>query len=55
MNKIQFKKGQYQGRPSGIAVKFMRSASAAWGLPVQILRTDLRTVQEAMLWQESHI
>ena len=31
------------GQPSGVAVKFMHSALAAWDLSVQILDTDLCT------------
>ena len=41
---------QSQGWPSGIVVKFARSASAAWGLQLWILGADLCTTQ-AMLWQ----
>ena len=44
-----------KGRPSGAAVKFTPSASVAWGSPVQILDSDLRTACQAMLWQASHI
>ena len=37
-------------QPGGIVVKFTRSASAAWGLWVRILGTDLHTTHRAMLW-----
>ena len=39
------------GWPSGVLVKFAHSASAAWGLPVQIPGADLHTTCQAMLWQ----
>ena len=41
--------------PHGQVVKFMHSASAARGSPVQILGTDLHTAHQAMLWQVFHI
>lgn len=43
------------GRPSGVAVGFAHSASAALGSPLQILGADLRTTYQARLWQTSHI
>ena len=43
------------GQSSGVAIKFWRSASAAQSLQVQIPGTDLCTIYQAMLWQESHI
>ena len=48
------RKLSFWGQPGGAAVKFSCSASAVWGLPVRILGEDLRTVQQAMLWQASH-
>ena len=42
------------GQPSGTAVKFARSASAARGSLVQIPDVE-RTTYQAMLWQASHI
>ena len=44
-----------QGQPGGAAIKFARSASAAWGAPVQILGMDLCTACQAMLWLVSHV
>ena len=38
------------GWPSGVAVKFACSASAARGLQVQIPGADLRAAPQAMLW-----
>ena len=38
------------GPVSGTVVKFMHSASVAWGSLVQILGVDLHTVHQAMLW-----
>ena len=38
-------------RPSDIALKFMRSASAHCGLWVQIPGMDLHSAHQAMLWQ----
>ena len=35
-------------RPGGIAVKFVHSALAAWGSPVQILGMDLHTAHQAV-------
>ena len=35
------KRDQERGRPSGVVVKSVHSALAAWGLPVWILGTDL--------------
>ena len=35
------RKGKTRGRPGGTAVKFARSASVAWGSPVQILGADM--------------
>ena len=49
------KKKLIRGQPSGIVVKSTCSASAAQGLPVQILGSVLHTAQQAMLWQASHI
>ena len=43
------------GQPSGAAVKFACSASAAWGSLVQIPGVDLHTACQAMLWQASHM
>ena len=40
---------EYWGRPSGIVVKFMCSASAALGLWVRIPGTDIHTAHQAML------
>ena len=34
---------KYRGWPAGAVVKFARSASAAWGSPVWMPGTDLRT------------
>ena len=36
-------------------VRFTRSASVAWGLPVWMPGADLRTAPQAMLYQASHI
>ena len=44
-----------RGLPHGIAVKFLYSASVAWGSLIQIRCADLRTAYHAMLWQASHI
>ena len=44
-----------RGQPSGAAVEFMHSTSAAWGLLLWILGVDLCTACQAMLWQASHI
>ena len=33
----------WMGRPGGAALKFTPSALVVWGLPVRILRADLRT------------
>ena len=44
-----------RGWPSGVAVKFTRSASVPQGSPVQIPGTDICTAYQAMLWQASHI
>ena len=45
------KKSECRGQPGGVVVKFVHSASAAWGLQVQILDVDLHTTHQAMLWQ----
>ena len=45
------KSNSIRGWPSGIVVKFVLSALAAWGLQIQILGTDLHTAYQAMLWQ----
>ena len=42
-------KNRFGGQPSGIVVKFTRSASAAQSLQVQILGMDLYTAHQAML------
>ena len=39
------------GWPSGLVVKFTRSASEACGLLVQIPHADLHTAHQAMLWR----
>ena len=38
------------GQPGGVAVKFVRSTSAAWASQVQIPGTDLHVAHQAMLW-----
>ena len=38
-----------RGQPSGIVVKFVPSASRAWGSQVQILGKDLHTAHQAVL------
>ena len=43
------------GQPSGARAKFILSASAAWGLSVRVPGTDLRTANQAVLWQASHM
>ena len=43
--------GHHRGQPSDIIVKFACSASAAWGLQIQIPGTDLHTCHQDMLWQ----
>ena len=48
------KKNSTGGQPGGAAVKFTHSTSAAQGLLVQVLGTDLYTVYQAILWQASH-
>ena len=53
--KILIKKSTLRGWPRGVAVKFLHSALAARGLPVQIPGTDLCTAPQAMLWQAPHI
>ena len=53
--KVIFKNKLNGGRPSGVVVKFVCSASAAHGSPVQIPGVDKRTMHQAMLWQVSHI
>ena len=50
-----FTKTEWEGPAWCTVVKFSRSASAAWGFPVQIPGADLRATCEAMLWQASHI
>ena len=39
------------GQPSGVVVESVCFASAAWGLWVRILGTDLHKVHQAMLWR----
>ena len=51
----QYKNKTHWGRACGVAVKLALSTSAAQGLPVRILGTDLRTVYQAMPWQASYI
>ena len=49
-NIVWIKKSKTRGQPSGIAVKFAHSASAAGGSQVQIPAVDLHTTPQAMLW-----
>ena len=49
-NKNTTLKMQDRGWPCGQVVKFVCSASAAWGLQVHILGPILHTVYQAMLW-----
>ena len=46
--KVDIKKGR--GWPGGVVVKFVHSASAAWGLWVWMLGVDLHIAHQAMLW-----
>ena len=48
-------KNKYQGQPDGVVVRFVCSASAAWGSPVEVPGVDLCTTHQAMLWQAYHI
>ena len=46
------KAGERGSCPGGIVVKFACSASAAWGLQVRVLGTNLHTsTHQATLWQ----
>ena len=48
-------KSRPRGQHSGAAVKIACSASAAWGLMVQMLGVGLHTASQVMQWQVSHI
>ena len=48
--KINAKERRERVPPGGAAVRFARSALAAWGLLVRIPGVDLCTACQAMLW-----
>ena len=49
--KTALKTKSLMGWPTGVVVKFVRSALAAQGLQVQILCLDPHTAHQAMLWR----
>ena len=52
---MTIKIGHWWGQPGGTAIKLVCSTSVVWGLPVQILGTDLHTAYQATLGQVSQI